>query len=126
MMLVRCRASFSDLEGLGVFACEPIAAGQPVWRLEPQLDRLLPEEAVSRLSAAQQEFFQRYAYFDRHRAALVLCCDDARFMNHSPTPNVSEVRDDVCVALSDIASGEELTCDYHQLDPRPMRFQPRL
>ena len=124
-MLVRCRTGPSPLNGLGVFAEEPIAASQPVWRLDPELDRLIAPVAISTLPGAQQEFLNRYAYRDHQRDQLVLCGDDARFMNHSPTPNVSEVRDAACVALHDIAAGEELTCDYHQLDPRPMRFQPQ-
>lgn len=125
MMLVRCRTGPSPIDGLGVFAGEPIATGQAVWRLDPDLDRVLPAETLIRMPVVQQEFFSRYAYFDEARGALVLCCDDARFMNHSPTPNVSSVHDDVCVALRDIAAGEELACNYHHLDPRPMQFQPR-
>jgi SET domain-containing protein len=125
MMLVRCRPGPSSIEGLGLFALEPVTAGQPVWRLQPDLDRLLPLDAPDSLPAAQQEFLGRHAYFDARHAALVLCCDDARFMNHADDPNVSEVREDTCVALRDIAPGEEFTCNYHQLDPRPMRFEPR-
>jgi SET domain-containing protein len=126
MMLVRCRVAASPIEGLGAFADEPIRAGQPVWRLDPQLDRLLEPATIGSLPAVPREFLNRHAYWDAQRAALVLCCDDARFMNHSPTPNVSEVRGETCVALRDIATGEELTCDYHQLDPRPMLFAPRI
>ena len=125
MMLVRCRPGPSQIEGIGVFASEPVAAGQPVWRLDPELDRILPVGAVAARTPAGREFLDRYAYFDDSRSALVLCCDDARFMNHSFTPNVSDVRKDVCVAMRDIAAGEEFTCNYHQLDPRPMRFEPR-
>ncbi len=125
MMLVRCRPGPSPIEGLGVFAAEPIACGQPVWRLDPGLDRLLNVATVAQLPAVQQEFLSRQAYFDESHGALILCGDDARFMNHSPTPNVSAVRDGVCCAVRDISIGEELTCDYHQLDPRPMLFEPR-
>jgi SET domain-containing protein len=126
MMLVRCRVAVSEIEGLGLFAGESIAAGRPVWRLDPDFDRLLPDTAVTALPEARRDFLNRYLYWDDQHRAFVLCCDDARFMNHSPSPNVSAVRSDVCVALRDIAAGEELTCDYHQLDPRPMRFQPRV
>ncbi len=126
MMLVRCRPGPSLIEGLGVFAEEPVDCGQPVWRLEPEWDRVILAEAVAARTAAQQDFLGRYAYFDEPRGALVLCCDDARFMNHSDNPNVSEVRGDTCVALRAIDAGEELTCNYHSLDPRPMQFLPRL
>lgn len=125
MMLVRCRTGPSPIEGLGVFALEPVTAGQPVWRLQPGFDRVLPVDAADGLPVCQQEFLGRHAYFDSRHNALVLCCDDARFMNHADDPNVSDVREDVCYALRDIAAGEEFTCNYHQLDPRPMRFKPR-
>lgn len=125
MMLIACRIGPSAIQGIGLFAEAPVAAGQAVWRLDPELDRLIPPPVLSELPAAQQAFLNRYAYFDRDRQAFVLCCDDARFMNHSATPNVGTVVRSVCTALRDIAAGEELTCDYHQLDPRPMLFQPQ-
>ena len=124
-MPVRCRTGPNPPNGLGVCAEEPLAAAQPAWRQDPELDRLIAPVAISTLPGAQQEFLNRYAYLDRQRDQLVLCGADARFMNHSPKPNVSEVRDDACFARHDIAAGEELACDYHQLDPRPRRFQPQ-
>jgi len=124
-MLVRCRPGPSSIEGLGLFALEPVTAGQPVWRFQSDFDRLLAPDVVESLPAVQQEFLARHGYFDAQHAALVLCCDDARFMNHADEPNVSDVREDVCYAMRDIAAGEEFTCDYHDLDPRPMRFEPR-
>ena len=46
----------------------------------------------------------------------ILCFDDARFVNHSDTPNVATnyAQDPygLDVALRDIAAGEELTMDY--------------
>lgn len=125
MMLVPSRLGPSPLEGLGLFAVEPIPFGQPVWRLDPDLDRLLPPAALTTLPPVQQQFLQRYAYFDPQLGALILCGDDARFMNHSSNPNVSSVRDGLCTALRPIAAGEELTCNYFDLDPRPMEFTPR-
>ena len=50
----------------------------------------------------------------------VLCGDDARFFNHSPSPNCVDIYDsshglddahDVTIAARDILPGEELTCD---------------
>jgi hypothetical protein len=122
MMLVASRIGPSAIQGIGVFAEVPIAAGQLVWRLDSELDRVLPTQLIPTLPAAQQAFLNRYAYFDRELQAFVLCCDDARFMNHSEVPNVSPVIRCVCVALQAIVPGDELTCDYRQLDPRPMLF----
>lgn len=124
MMLVRCRVGPSRIAGLGLFATEPIAVGSEVWRLDPGLDRTFPVDFPAQLPAAQREFLDRYAYLDATLDAWVLCGDDARFMNHSSEPNVSEVRNNRCVALRPIAPDEELTCDYHLLDSRPMRFTP--
>jgi len=125
MMLVRCRLAPSPIEGLGVFAAESIAAGQPVWRLDPGWDCLIHPHQLIRLPPAQREFLERYSYHDDSRDAFILCCDDARFMNHSSRPNVSAVEGDHCTALRAIAEGEELTCNYHDLDTRIMRFVPR-
>lgn len=46
---------------------------------------------------------------------LVLCGDNARFMNHSFEPNCDD-RTGVTFALRDILAGEELTCDYRVFD----------
>ena len=34
-------------------------------------------------------FFERYGYLDRNVKRIILCFDDARFVNHSDTPNVA-------------------------------------
>ena len=63
-----------------------------------------------------QEFFAHYGYLDRNVKRIILCFDDARFVNHSDTPNVATdyAQDSygLDVALRDIAAGEELTMDY--------------
>ena len=75
MMLVRCRTGPSAIDGLGVFALEPVAAGQPVWRLQSDFDRLLAPDIVASLPAAQQEFLARHAYFDAlHPARSGIFC----------------------------------------------------
>jgi SET domain-containing protein len=127
MMLVPAEVAASPIDGLGVFATAPIEAGTLVWALSPGLDAVIPEGAWPglHLEGAQEAFLARYAYYDAKKRAFVLCCDDARFMNHADDPNVSDTIDDRCFALRDIAAGEELTCNYHRLDIRPMRFQPR-
>ena len=39
MMLVKAQLKESPIEGIGVFAAEPIAKGTEVWRFEPQFDK---------------------------------------------------------------------------------------
>lgn len=127
MMRVPVRVRESPIHGLGVFAVAPVPAGTVVWALTPDIDVVIAPErfdVLTRSPGPEGDFLARYAYFDRARGAYVLCADDARFMNHAAHPNVGETVADRCVALRDITAGEELTCDYDRLDPRPMRFDP--
>jgi hypothetical protein len=46
----------------------------------------------------------------------VLCGDNAKFMNHSFEPNCDDVDGPYTVTKRDIATDEELTCDYRLFD----------
>ena len=73
-------------------------------------------EIVDTLLPHVRGFFEHYGYLDRNMRRIILCFDDARFINHSDTPNVAtdyaQDRYGLDVALRDIAAGEELTMDY--------------
>lgn len=47
---------------------------------------------------------------------MVLCGDNARFMNHSFEPNCDDDGGEFTTAARDIEAGEELTCDYRRFD----------
>jgi hypothetical protein len=55
-------------------------------------------------------------YASKEGAEFWLDGDDARFMNHSETPNVLAVTAELMVATRHIALGEELCCDYRSFD----------
>ncbi|MEA2875288.1 MAG: uncharacterized protein QOF14_484 [Hyphomicrobiales bacterium] len=116
MLLVPTRLAPSAIHGFGVFAVAPIAKGAAVWRFAKGLDMEFSPDIVPTLPAHVQEFFSHYGYLDRNVNRIVLCFDDARFVNHSDTPNVAtDYAQDLYgldVALRDIAAGEELTMDY--------------
>lgn len=116
MLLVPTRLAPSTIHGLGVFAAMPIGKGTAVWRFEAGLDMEFAPDIVEALPKHVREFFSRYGYIDRNLNRLILCFDDARFVNHSDAPNVTTdyARDShgLDVALRDIAAGEELTMDY--------------
>jgi SET domain-containing protein len=116
MLLVPTRLSQSPIHGLGVFALAPIAASMPVWRFERGLDMEFSPDIVTTLPEHVQAFFSHYGYLDRNVGRIILCFDDARFVNHSDAPNVAtDYAQDpygLDVALRDIAAGEELTMDY--------------
>jgi SET domain-containing protein len=116
MLLVPTRLVQSAIHGFGVFAAAPVAAGTPVWRFAKGLDMEFNSDIVGELPEHVREFFARYGYLDRHLNRIILCFDDARFVNHSVTPNVATdyTRDPhgLDVALRDIAADEEITMNY--------------
>jgi SET domain-containing protein len=116
MLLVPTRLAQSPLHGLGVFAVAAIPKGTPVWRFAPGLDMEFDAGIVETLPEHVRQFFSHYGYLDKNVKRLVLCFDDARFVNHSDTPNLfTDYAQDphgLDVALRDIAAGEELTMDY--------------
>jgi SET domain-containing protein len=113
MLLVRTYVAQSAIEGVGVFAAEPIAKGKAIWRLEPDLDRLIPMEKYRAAPPFLKDLMDRYAYPSADYAGhLVFEFDNGRFMNHSERPNTDFSAAAGGVALRDIAAGEEITCDY--------------
>lgn len=121
MMLVPTRRENSPIHGTGLFAVEPIPAGTPTWRFTPGIDLSIHPDMVESFADVARGWFLTYAYLDIRTGLYVLCADDARFMNHSDTPNVGgdyerEPVFGVDVALRDIAVDEELTCDYRTFD----------
>jgi SET domain-containing protein len=117
MLLVKTRALASPIEGVGLFAAEPIAKGAIVWRFEPGIDLVVPEERIAALPEAAQAFFKRYAFpCPFFPGGLLLGFDNTRFVNHSRTPNLDNTGPET-IALCDIAAGEELTTDYAELEP---------
>lgn len=125
MMLVRCHIGRSEIEGLGVFADEPVPAGSVVWRFDHRFDILVPRRDLDAAPAHVREFYERFAYeladWPDHMA---LDGDDGRFMNHSGRPNLDFSTPEVALAVRDIACGEELTCDYGHLASSEFRMQP--
>jgi uncharacterized protein len=116
MLLVPTRLAQSPIHGFGVFAAAPIAQGTPVWRFAKGLDVEFGPDIVGTLPEHVQAFFSHYGYLDRSVKRIILCFDDARFVNHSDAPNVATdyALDPygLDVALRDITAGEELTMDY--------------
>ena len=118
MLLVHTYVASSSIEGVGVFAAEPIAAGELIWRLEPRLDRVFPEAELETLPTAAQAFAIRYGYSSLNDPGLlILELDNGRFMNHSATPNTRFDTPDAGHTLCDIQAGEEITCNYADFIP---------
>jgi len=112
MLLVPTYVAPSAIQGLGLFAAEPVAGGEALWRFEAGIDVVIPFDRLDSLPAAFRAFLDRYAYTSPDiPGAVVVSCDHAKFMNHSEDPN-TELRPFVTLARRPIARGEEITCDY--------------
>ncbi|MEX2285493.1 MAG: SET domain-containing protein [Planctomycetaceae bacterium] len=113
MLLIDTTVQPSGIQGLGCFANEPIARGRRIWVFERKIDLIIRESEVFTLPKPIQRslFNSCYVAMVRRRRCLIVCGDNARFMNHSDNPNTVDN-----VACRDIEIGEEVTCDYTSYD----------
>lgn len=119
MLVVPTYLAKSPIHGLGLFSQLPIARGALVWRFHSTIDRVLPRDLVFRgdLPLVAREFVNRYFCFWGEQ--MLANGDDARFMNHSESPNVKAVEKGLTpdmVAVRDIQPGQELVTDYRDFD----------
>lgn len=122
MLLITVRVDRSVIHGLGAFAVQPIAKGAEVWRFTPGFDLDLDPAALDDLPEHFRDTLLHYGYIDPRLGRYILAVDDARFFNHSDTPNLevdfSQDPYGVDLAARDIAPGEELTIDYVWVEGR--------
>ncbi len=118
MLLVKTRLGLSSIHGIGLFADEDIAKGTRIWEFTPGFDLQIPKDQFYRIPEASRQDFLKYSYTSINNGHFILCCDDARFFNHSENPNVQDIPgsdpmdEGVTIASRNIQRGEELTCDY--------------
>lgn len=118
MLLIDTYVGPSAIEGVGVFAAEPIRKGQLIYRFEPSFDRLIGLAELEQMPESIRRFVDRYTYpHPTESGKLVLDADNGRHMNHSLQPN-TDFKDSVFgYAIADIAPGEEITCNYAEFEP---------
>jgi SET domain-containing protein len=116
MLLVKTYLGPSTIHGIGLFAAEPIARGTVIWRYDDRIDRRFTQAERDALPEPARSYIAIHAYPQRTGSDVYnLDGDNARFMNHSDTPNTDCTVD--TIATCDIAAGEELVCDYQQFHP---------
>lgn len=114
MLLIDTYLDKSPIQGMGVFAKNPIAKGAVIWRLDERFDRLVEVDVYESTNGAVKSYLDRYAYPRRSDPRFIVFeADDARYMNHADDPNCGFTSEDEAIALRDIAAGEELSCDYN-------------
>ena len=118
MLVIPVTLRPSPIHGLGVFSVEAVGAGAVVSRFVPRFDVEYAAEELVALGGAEREYLRHYSYRSRFTGRYILPGDHDRFMNHADAANVGMNPDGsyTCIALRDIAAGEELTCDYRTFD----------
>ena len=120
MLLVKTKIRESPIHGIGLFADEPIKKGTTIWKFAPGFDLDFSEKDLKNLSGPSKEQFLKYIYMTKNKG-MILCFDDARFLNHSENPNCEDIDPDdfeegFTIAKKDIKTGEELTVNYRTFD----------
>ncbi len=121
MLLVKTKVKSSSIHGLGLFADEFIAQGTPIWKFDKKIDLKFTEGELKKIPEPARSSILHYCYHSNVDGTYVFCSDDARFFNHSSSPNVKSVDlqdepEGMEIALRDIKSDEELICDCREFD----------
>ena len=118
MLLVKTKLSRSKIDGIGVFAAQFISKGTVVQKFISGIDIEIESEKLYSLPVIEKEYILHYTYRHKITNKYVLCSDDARFLNHSETPNLisDSLNEEIDVAARDIQEGEELTVNYKDFD----------
>jgi len=114
MLLVKTFIKESTIPnaGMGCFAGQNISQGTKIWELNPLFDKIFTEANRLLMTDLEKQFLDIYAY--KHNGLYFLCVDNARFFNHSSTPNTFDPNTEYATyAARDIAEGEEILSDYY-------------
>jgi len=115
MLLVPTYVAASATHGFGLHAGRAIPAGTRIWEFTPGVDLRFPPETLDPVPEILGVKLRMYCYQEPD-GTLVLCGDNARFMNHSFEPNCDDVDGPYTVTRRDIAADEELTYEYRLFD----------
>lgn len=104
----------SKIEGIGMFAGEFIAKGTLIWKFSG-LDTKYTEQEIKKmkLTKLEQLYFKRYE-FGIGEDLYIFCSDNAKHCNHSDSPNTKGYPEQY--AVQDINIGEEITCNYGEIN----------
>lgn len=108
MIKIKTKVYRSEIHGNGLFADQDIPKGSVIWEFSSP-DTILPIESVS-------DFQKHFGYINpQNTGFLVVCGDDAKFMNFSLTPNCvmacepTKLSEAPLIASCGIVKGQELT-----------------
>lgn len=132
MYLIPVEIRNSSIDGKGVFALEPIAVGTVVWRFEAGHDLTMSMKEFENLENKAKSFLEGIGYTSPTTGRWVYPPenDPARFTNHSSSNNLTALVDTSVseepyfIANRYIATGEELTNNYHEFDKLTQATNP--
>ena len=122
MLLIKTEVKSSKISGLGLFSLEDVKYGEIVEVIEDKFYKIFTQEEINELnkSAVQAEYEHDYMF--KQGDLYFACLDNARFMNHSNTPNcfykgttstaILQGIHGYFFAHKDIKIGDEITVDY--------------
>jgi len=135
MLIIEASVGTSSIHGLGVFTKVAIKKGTIIWVAHKGFDIYYSQEQIDILPPVPRNNMLDHLYVNSFNGRLVLCGDEARYMNHSESPNLlshlwnseEEMKKDgfgdevdwtegANMAIRDIEAGEELTCNYKDFD----------
>ena len=125
MLKVRTRLEQSTIPGagMGLFADEFIKEGTVIWKLDINIDRLISKDDFENMDPIYKTFVSTYGYTRRDYPFIILCADNARFVNHFTSGNMVGNDEpfgsmEVSIANRDIQIGEEILEDYTIFDDK--------
>lgn len=104
----------SKEKGYGVVATQFIPRGTITW-VQDDLDQIISKAEAQKLNPVIKKHLDTYSFTNKD-GEMVLCWDNAKFVNHSFKPSCFSTPYDFEIALRDIYPGEELTDDYGYLN----------
>jgi len=113
MLKVKTYIAPSSIEGIGLFADEDIKKDSIIWEFDEGFDLKIPKDKLERISDIKKAYLMKMGWFQGDE--LYVCCDNATFINHSETPNISEFCHEL-FATRDILKDEEIVEDYKDMD----------
>lgn len=115
MLRVPTYVASSDIAGVGLFAGIDLAPGTIIWEYDRRVDWKITREEFEAFPEPYRSRMGHYVYQDE-TGILILCGDNAKFMNHADDPNCDDPDGEYTITRRAVKAGEELTCDYTQFD----------
>lgn len=123
MNIVKTYIDKSTIQGIGLFAEEFIPKGTIIWKFHEGFDLRYDFNWFNNkkwdFPESIRKDFEKYAFGIGD--TIIYCCDNAKFANHSNNSNtISNLF--VQIAKQDIQIGEEITCNYKEIDDKFTNF----